>query len=188
MWILLIEHDPSTARGIALALKSAGYACDVKRTGEEGLSAVKLYTYDAILLDMMLPDIEGLEVLRRLRANRVAAPVLILSGLDDVAIKTRGLNSGADDCLIKPFDNRELIARIQAILRRSKGYAETVIRTEAFLPRDVKRTGEEGLSAVKLYTYDAILLECLLRRRKGRAKRVTPGRRSKHSSERKSEG
>ncbi len=129
MWILLIEDDPSTARGLALALKSAGYACDVKRTGEEGLNAVKLYAYDAILLDLMLPDVEGLEVLRRLRADRVAAPVLILSGLDDVAIKIRGLNSGADDYLIKPFDNRELLARIQAILRRFKGYADTVIRT-----------------------------------------------------------
>lgn len=129
MWILLIEDDPSTARGIALALKSAGYACDVKRTGEEGLDAVKLYAYDAILLDLMLPDVDGLEVLRRLRAARVAAPVLILSGLDDVAVKTRGLNSGADDYLIKPFDNRELLARIQAVLRRFKGYAETVIRT-----------------------------------------------------------
>ena len=130
MWILLIEDEPSTARSIALTLRSKGYTCVVRGTGQEGLEAVKLYTYDAILLDLMLPDMDGLEVLRRLRADRIAAPVLILSGLDDIDFKSKGLNIGADDYLIKPFDNRELLARIEAILRRFKGYGDTIVRTD----------------------------------------------------------
>jgi two-component system cell cycle response regulator CtrA len=127
MWVLLIEDDAATARSIELMLKSEGHDCDIKRLGEDGLAAAKLYDYDVILLDLMLPDVNGLEVLRRLRACKVKTPVLILSGMDDVSVKSEGLNIGADDYLVKPLDNRELMARIEAVLRRSKGSSDTVI-------------------------------------------------------------
>src|SRR5579875_263202 len=129
MRVLLIEDDSSTARSIELMLKSEGYICDTTDLGEDGLEIGKLYDYDIIILDLMLPDIDGYEVLRRLRAARVRTPVLILSGLAELDHKIRGLGYGADDFLTKPFDRRELIARIQAIVRRSKGHPESVIRT-----------------------------------------------------------
>jgi two-component system cell cycle response regulator CtrA len=97
--------------------------------GEDGLEIGKLYDYDIIVLDLMLPDIDGYEVLRRLRAARVQTPTLILSGLTGLDDKIKGLGVGADDYLTKPFDKRELIARIQAIVRRSKGHPDSVIPT-----------------------------------------------------------
>ncbi len=129
MWVLLIEDDAGTAKSIEVTLKSQGHACDNKRLGEDGLGAARLYAYDVILLDLMLPDMHGLEVLRRLRANQVGTPVLILSGLSDVGHKSKGLNIGADDYLVKPFDNRELMARIEALLRRFKGQEDRIVRT-----------------------------------------------------------
>ncbi len=128
MWVLLIEDDEGTARSIELMLKAADHDCEIKRLGEDGLAAAKLYDYDVILLDLMLPDMEGLEVLRRLRADKVDAPVLILSGLSDIGFKSKGLNIGADDYLIKPFDNREHMARIEAVVRRFRGHEESIAR------------------------------------------------------------
>lgn len=97
--------------------------------GEDGLEIGKLYDYDLILLDLMLPDMDGLEVLRRLRNSKVGTPVLILSGLTESEMKVKGLGSGADDYLTKPFNKDELLARIQAIVRRSKGHAASIIQT-----------------------------------------------------------
>ncbi len=129
MRVLLVEDDTSTAKSIELMLKAEGFVVDATDLGEDGLEIGKLYDYDIIILDLMLPDIDGHEVLRRLRSARVATPVLILSGLSEPDQKIKGLNSGADDYLTKPFDKRELIARIHAVVRRSKGHAESVIRT-----------------------------------------------------------
>ena len=129
MRVLLVEDDTSTAKSIELMLKSEGFVVDATDLGEDGLEIGKLYDYDIIILDLMLPDIDGFEVLRRLRAARVATPVLILSGLSEPEQKIKGLSSGADDYLTKPFDKRELIARIHAVVRRSKGHSESVIRT-----------------------------------------------------------
>ncbi len=129
MRVLLVEDDTSTAKSIELMLKSEGFVVDATDLGEDGLEIGKLYDYDIIILDLMLPDIDGYEVLRRLRAARVATPVLILSGLSDPDQKIKGLGTGADDYLTKPFDKRELIARIHAVVRRSKGHSESVIRT-----------------------------------------------------------
>ncbi len=129
MRVLLVEDDTSTAKSIELMLKSEGFVVDATDLGEDGLEIGKLYDYDIIILDLMLPDIDGFEVLRRLRAARVATPVLILSGLSEPDQKIKGLRSGADDYLTKPFDKRELIARIHAVVRRSKGHSESVIRT-----------------------------------------------------------
>jgi two-component system cell cycle response regulator CtrA len=129
MRVLLVEDDAATAASIELMLKRESFICDTTDLGEDGLEIGKLYDYDIIILDLMLPDIDGYEVLRRLRAAKVRTPILILSGLSELDHKLKGLGFGADDFLTKPFDRRELIARIQAIVRRSKGHAESTIRT-----------------------------------------------------------
>ena len=129
MRVLLVEDDTPTAKSIELMLKAEGFVVDATDLGEDGLEIGKLYDYDIIILDLMLPDIDGYEVLRRLRAARVATPVLILSGLSETEQKIKGLSTGADDYLTKPFDKRELVARIHAVVRRSKGHSESVIRT-----------------------------------------------------------
>ena len=110
-------------------LESENMVVNATDLGEDGLEIGKLYDYDIIILDMMLPDIGGIEVLRRLRDARVRTPVLILSGLAEAGNKVKGLGTGADDYLTKPFDKAELMARIQAIVRRSKGHAQSIIRT-----------------------------------------------------------
>ena len=129
MRVLLVEDDYATAESLELILKSEGMVVDSTDLGEDGLGIGKLYDYDIILLDLMLPDIDGYEVLRRLRDARVETPVLILSGLSETEDKVRGLGFGADDYLTKPFDRSELLARIQAIVRRSKGHAQSIIST-----------------------------------------------------------
>ena len=129
MRVLLVEDDSAMAQSIETMLKSAGYICDTTDMGEDGLEIGKLYDYEIIILDLMLPDIDGYEVLRRMRAAKIDTPILILSGLSGLDDKLKGLGFGADDYLTKPFDKRELVARIQAIVRRSKGHSESIIRT-----------------------------------------------------------
>src|SRR6202158_2794306 len=129
MRVLLVEDDTTPAGGIKMMLAKENFICDTTDLGEDVLEIGKLYDYDIILLDLMLPDIDGYQVLRRLRAARVDTPILILSGLGELDNKLKGLGFGADDYLTKPFDKRELIARIQAIVRRSKGHSDSVIRT-----------------------------------------------------------
>ncbi len=128
MRILLVEDDRLTAQSIELMLKSEGYVVDHSEFGEDGLEIGKLYDYDLIILDIMLPDIDGYEVLRRLRDSRIETPVLILSGLSEMNNKIKGLGYGADDYLTKPFDKRELMARIQAIVRRARGHSQSIIK------------------------------------------------------------
>ena len=129
MRVLLVGDDKQTATSIKMMLLNENVICDTTDLAEDGLEIGKIYQYDIILLDLMLTDIEGYEVLRQMRAARVRTPILILSGLSDLDHKIKGLGFGADDFLTKPFDRRELIARIQAIVRRSKGHSESAIRT-----------------------------------------------------------
>jgi len=129
MRVLLVEDDPTAAQSIEMMLRSESYICDVTDMGEDALEIGKLYDYDIIVLDLMLPDMDGYQVLRRLRAARVKTPVLILSGLNGSDDKIKGLDVGADDYLTKPFDRRELIARIQTIVRRSRGHSESTVKT-----------------------------------------------------------
>ncbi len=110
-------------------LRAEGMVVDATALGEDGIEIGKLYDYDIILLDLMLPDMDGYEVLRRLRAGRIETPVLILSGLSEPDKKVKGLGCGADDYVTKPFDRAELVARIQAIVRRSQGHSQSVICT-----------------------------------------------------------
>lgn len=129
MRVLLVEDDPTTQQSIKMMLETTGMIVDTTDLGEDGLEIGKLYEYDIILLDIMLPDMDGFEVLRRLRDSRVDTPVLILSGLGEAENKVKGLSTGADDYLTKPFDKAELIARIQAIIRRSAGHSQSIIST-----------------------------------------------------------
>lgn len=129
MRVLLVEDDSTISRSIELMLKAENMVVDTADLGEDAIEIGKLYDYDIVLLDLALPDMEGTEVLRRLRAARIATPVLILSGLSQLENRLRCLSSGADDFLAKPFDRRELVARIHAIVRRSKGHAQSEIRT-----------------------------------------------------------
>ena len=166
MRVLLIEDDSATAASIDMMLKSEGFICDTTDLGEDGLEIGKLYDYDIIVLDLMLPDIDGYEVLRRLRAARVRTPILILSGLNELDNKIKGLGFGADDFLGKPFDRRELIARIQAIVRRAKGHSESVIRTGKLTVNLDSRTVEADGAPLHLTGKEYGILE-LLSLRKG---------------------
>ncbi len=127
MRVLLVEDDITAARGVALMLKSTGAVVNHVDTGEEALELARHYDYDIVILDLMLPDIEGFEVVRRLRSGRNDTPVMILSGLTRPAAKVKGLGLGADDFITKPFDRAELLARIQAIVRRSKGFSQSTL-------------------------------------------------------------
>ena len=129
MRILLIEDDPATSKSIELMLGHANFNVYTTDLGEEGIDSAKLYDYDLILLDLVLPDINGHDVLRQLRVARIDTPILILSGETDTENKMRGFGSGADDYLTKPFHREELIARIHAIIRRSKGHSQSIIKT-----------------------------------------------------------
>jgi two-component system, cell cycle response regulator CtrA len=166
MRVLLIEDDSATAASIEMMLRSEGFICDTTDLGEDGLEIGKLYDYDIIVLDLMLPDLDGYEVLRRLRAARVRTPILILSGLAELDHKIKGLGFGADDFLTKPFDRRELIARIQAIVRRAKGHSESLIRTGKLTVNLDSRTVEVEGHPVNLTGKEYGILE-LLSLRKG---------------------
>ncbi len=125
MRLLLAEDEPITARAVSLMLKAECNAViDEVGTGEEALEMARHYDFDAIVLDLMLPDMEGFEVLRRLRAAGRDTPVLVLSGLSRPQDKVRAFGAGADDVMTKPFDKSELYARLKAIVRRSKGHSQ----------------------------------------------------------------
>src|ERR1700722_1753581 len=166
MRVLLIEDDSSMARSIELMLKSEGLNVYTTDLGEEGIDLGKMYDYDIILLDLDLPDMSGFEVLRSLRVSKVKAPILILTGLDTIEDKVRGLGVGADDYLTKPFHKDELVARIHAIVRRSKGHAQSVIITGDLTVNLDQKTVEVDGARVHLTGKEYQMLE-LLSLRKG---------------------
>jgi two-component system cell cycle response regulator CtrA len=129
MRVLVIEDDTSTAQSLELMLKSASFKVYTTDLGEEGIDLGKVYDYDIILLDLNLPDMSGFEVLRSLRASKVRTPTLVLSGLAGVDDKVKGFGLGADDYMTKPFHKDELVARIHAIVRRSRGLAQSVVQS-----------------------------------------------------------
>ena len=129
MRVLLVEDDPTTSKSIEMMLTNANLNVYCTDMGEEGIDLAKLYDYDLILLDLNLPDMNGHEVLRQLRMSRIETPILILSGADDTENKLKGFGFGADDYMTKQFHREELVARIHAIIRRSKGHSQSVIKT-----------------------------------------------------------
>jgi two-component system cell cycle response regulator CtrA len=166
MRVLLVEDDPATTQSIELMLKSGSFNVFTTNLGEEGVDLGKLYDYDIILLDLNLPDMSGYEVLRSLRVSKIKTPILILSGIAGIEDKVKGLGFGADDYMTKPFHKDELIARIHAIVRRSKGHAQSVINTGDLTVNLDQKTAEVAGARVRLTGKEYQMLE-LLALRKG---------------------
>jgi two-component system cell cycle response regulator CtrA len=165
MRVLLIEDDSATARSVELMLKSEKLNVYTTDLGEEGIDLGKIYDYDIILLDLNLPDMSGYDVLRKLRVSKVKSPVLILSGLASIEDKIKGLGFGADDYMTKPFHKDELVARIHAIVRRSKGHAQSVIHTGDLVVNLDKKTVEVGAARVHLTAKEYQMVEFLALRK-----------------------
>jgi two-component system, cell cycle response regulator CtrA len=127
--ILLVEDDKLMAKTLAMMLAQAGFEHETVGSGEEAIEIARLYDYDAILLDLNLPDVHGYEVLRNIRLSRISTPVMILSGESETASKVSGFGFGADDYVTKPFNKDELVARVHALVRRSNGHGDSVVRT-----------------------------------------------------------
>ena len=165
MRLLLIEDYPPLARSVAQGLREAGFGVDVASDGVAGLSSAHAQPYDAIVLDLMLPKLDGFSVLEDLRRAQNTAAVLILTARHDVSDRVRGLDLGADDYLVKPFAFEELLARVRAIVRRRYGRSQTVI-TVADLEIDASaRVVRRGSRVVELSAREYALLEYLAERR-----------------------
>ena len=161
MRVLLIEDDSATAQSIELMLKSESFNVYATDLGEEGIDLGKIYDYDIILLDLNLPDMSGFEVLRSLRVSKIKSPILILSGLSGLEDKVRGLGFGADDYMTKPFHKDELVARIHAVVRRSRGHAQSVIQTGDLVVNLDAKTVEVNGARVHLTGKEYQMLELL---------------------------
>ena len=166
MKILVVEDDRKVAGFIEQGLKEEGYVVDVAPDGDEATMLAHVYEYDIILLDLNLPDMHGYDVLKKLRTSKVGTPVLILSGLNEMDSKVRALGFGADDYVTKPFHRDELVARIHAIVRRSKGHSQSVIRTGKLAVNLDAKTVEVNGHRVHLTGKEYQMLE-LLSLRKG---------------------
>jgi two-component system cell cycle response regulator CtrA len=166
MRVLLIEDDSATAQSIELMLKSEGFNVYTTDLGEEGIDLGKIYDYDLILLDLNLPDMNGLDVLHKLRLGKINTPVMILSGTAEIDMKVKAFGGGGDDYMTKPFHKDELVARIHAIVRRSKGHARSVIQTGDLVVNLDTKTVEVGGQRVHLTGKEYQMLE-LLSLRKG---------------------
>ena len=165
MRVLLVEDDGAVARSIELMLRSEGFNVYTTDLGEEGVDLGKLYDYDVIVLDLQLPDMSGFEVLRSLRTAKVRTPVLILSGNAIVEAKVKALGFGADDYMTKPFHKDELVARIQAVVRRSKGHSQSIITTGQLVLNLDEKTVEANGSRLHLTGKEYQMLELLCLRK-----------------------
>ena len=165
MRILIIEDDEITASSVDLFLKSESFRTHIETLGEEALEVAKHYEYDAILMDLNLPDMPGIEVLKKLRLNKVNTPVLVLSGQADMDTKLKCLGAGADDYLTKPANHAELAARLRAVVRRAKGHAQSVIQIgNLAVNLDIKSAEIDG-ERVPLSCKEYQMLELLALRR-----------------------
>ena len=166
MRILLIEDDTMVARSIRLMLTGEGFNVSTTDMGEEGIDLAKVYDFDLILLDLGLPDMSGIDVLRTLRAARINTPVMMLTGSADSDTKVKTFDGGADDYITKPFDQHELIARIHAVIRRSQGHAHSIIKTGDITVNLDAKTVDVGGQRVHVTGKEYEILE-LLSLRKG---------------------
>jgi DNA-binding response OmpR family regulator len=163
MRVLLIEDDRKAARVLARGLQEEGFVVDLAPTGEEGEEQASVNEYDVIVLDWLLPGKDGIAVCRALRARDVATPILMLTARDRLADRVSGLSTGADDYLTKPFAFAELLARIQALLRRSRLAQPTVIRVDDLTLDPARRRVTRGGGLVTLTTKEYAILEVLMR-------------------------
>jgi two-component system cell cycle response regulator CtrA len=161
MHILLVEDNPVTSKSIELKLTAEGHNVFTTDLGEDAIELTGLYDYDIVLLDLDLTDMEGLEVLRAVRAKKIRTPVIILTASADVETKVKSLSAGADDFLTKPFHKAELAARINAVVRRSRGHSESIIRTGNIALNLDTRTTEVGGVPVHLTPSEYKVLELL---------------------------
>ena len=166
MRILLVEDDESIIASISVILKAESIGLYTTTLGEEAVELVKFYDYDAVILDLNLPDMSGMEALRQMRAAKVSTPVIVLSGCMDMDAKIRALGAGADDYMTKPCHRNELIARLRAVVRRSKGHARSVIQTGDIAVDLDSKTAEVNGERVPLSVKEYQILE-LLSLRKG---------------------
>jgi two-component system cell cycle response regulator CtrA len=165
MRILLIQDDNIASQGIALAVRAEEICVDIADRGEDGVQFARHFDYDAVVLDLALPDITGFEVLRALRLGQIGTPVIVLSGFAAVENKIKVLNAGADDTMTKPFSNAELIARLRALVRRSKNYPDSRISFGPMILDLVAKTVECGERRVPLSGKEYQILELLCLRR-----------------------
>jgi two-component system, OmpR family, response regulator QseB len=164
MRLLLIEDDPMIGRAAVNGLTQAGFTVDWMTDGKSGLSAMTDALHDVVVLDIGLPHLDGLTLLRTVRARRDTVPVLIISARDAVPDRIAGLNAGADDYLLKPFDLDELVARVRALLRRHTNTATSVLTAGSLSLDPVQRIVMQGDREVSLTAKEFALLEALLRR------------------------
>ena len=161
MHILLVEDNEAAARSVQLILTNAGHNVTHTTSGEESVELVEIYDYDAVLMDIDLEDISGIEALRELRMKKNATPVIILSGTTDVDTKVSALAAGADDYMTKPFHKSELDARLTAVVRRSRGHTESIIRTGPIALNLNTRQAEVAGIAIHLTPSEYKMLELL---------------------------
>ena len=164
MRLLLIEDDPKTARLLSRGLTEEGFVVDIAPTGEDGQEKASVGEYDAIVLDWLLPGKEGLAVCRELRASGVFTPILMLTARDSLADRVSGLGTGADDYLTKPFAFAELLARIQALLRRARTAQPAVLRVADLTLDPATRQVTRGGAPITLTAKEHAILEVLMRR------------------------
>ena len=166
MRLLLVEDEKKLAAFVKRGIEQeCGYIVDLACDGEEGLHYAQTYEYDAIILDLMLPRKDGLEVLEGLRARNIRSPVLLLTARDSIESKVQGLENGADDYLTKPFDLRELIARIRALLRRTREEPSVTLTADDLVLDPAARIVKRGKRELKLTAREFSLLEYLMRRK-----------------------
>jgi DNA-binding response OmpR family regulator len=161
--VLLIEDDDVISERVKTALEKAGYVVHTAADGDEGLSKAENASYALIILDLMLPKRDGLTICEALRADRNPVPILMMTARADVDDRIRGLDSGADDYLAKPFDFRELLARVRALLRRDKLHRSSVIEVEDLVVDTTARSVRRGGELIHLTPYEYTLLEALAR-------------------------
>ncbi len=160
MRLLVIEDEPDLLAGVLRALRKEGYAVDAAEEGEDGLFKAQNTDYDAIVLDVMLPKLDGWTILARLREQK-KTPVLMLTARDSTRDRVRGLDGGADDYLVKPFDVAELLARVRSVVRRGKGQARTQIDLGEVRIDTNARTVSRAGAGVTLTAREYVVLEYL---------------------------
>ena len=163
MRMLVVEDDPSLLKTVARRLKESGYGVDSAKDGEEGLRLAEIVEYDCIILDLMLPVLDGLTVLKKLRARKIATPVLILTAKDAVEDRVKGLDTGADDYLVKPFSFDELLARVRALLRRRGEDREVVLRIDDLTLDTTTHVATRAGKEIELTAKEYAILEYLMR-------------------------